>query len=344
MSPPSKPRLSAFTLVELLVVIAIIGVLVALLLPAVQAAREAARRSQCVNNLKQIGIGLHNHVDSTRAFPPGRVGCDANVTSAPCRCPVPATATDWWKGRSGASGFALLLPYVEEGTLADQMKGQVYRFYNWKIPSSAPPLFNVDPVLSKIAQARPKLFVCPTSSAQPTVVEALGNPSFSDPTEQKAGTSSYAFCHGTYGPGYSPPGSGNSDVSAVTMCGNTGMFNFAVHLKPKKVLDGLSKTFAVGEVKGADTLHGYNIWGYASRHESGLRTTRNVLNERPGEPAPTQVKTELWGSKYNGAFGSEHAGGAQFVFGDGHVEFISDDIDHRLYEEMATIASQPIRP
>jgi prepilin-type N-terminal cleavage/methylation domain-containing protein/prepilin-type processing-associated H-X9-DG protein len=344
MRSRSSFQRSAFTLVELLVVIAIIGVLVALLLPAVQAAREAARRSQCVNNLKQVGIALHNHVDSTRAFPPGRVGCDTKVNQAPCRCPVSQDDPEGWKGRSGASGFVLLLPYLEESALSDQIKGNVYRFYNWKIPTTDGPKFNDDPVLSVVAQARPKLLVCPSSSAESTVVEAHGNIKFSDPTEQKAGTSNYAFCHGTYGPGYSPPGSGSSDVSSVTMCGNTGMFNFSVYLNPKKVTDGLSKTFAVGEVKGPDTLNGYNIWGYASRHESNLRTTRNVLNEILGEPAPTQVKSETWGSKYNGAFGSEHTGGAQFVFGDGHVEFISDDIDHALYDEMATIASQIPRP
>src|SRR5471030_2714113 len=86
----------AFTLVELLVVIAIIGVLVALLLPAIQAAREAARRSSCTNNLKQFGIALHNYHDSLKTFPPGGIVNPANI------------------GTIFASAHAMLLPYFEE--------------------------------------------------------------------------------------------------------------------------------------------------------------------------------------------------------------------------------------
>ena len=90
---------SGFTLVELLVVIAIIGILVALLLPAVQAAREAARRSECVNNLKQIALAFHNHEDSFKEYPPGREGCDG--ACSPTNGP-------------GTSGFVRILPPIEQ--------------------------------------------------------------------------------------------------------------------------------------------------------------------------------------------------------------------------------------
>src|SRR5213592_2349214 len=94
----------AFTLVELLVVIAIIGILVALLLPAIQAAREAARRSQCMNNMRQIGIAIHNHVSAKGKLPSGGEGTDWSTNG---------TAFDT------NSTFTQLLPYLEETTLAD---------------------------------------------------------------------------------------------------------------------------------------------------------------------------------------------------------------------------------
>src|SRR5206468_7651117 len=95
-------RRRGFTLIELLVVIAIIGVLIALLLPAVQAAREAARRSQCTNNLKQLGLALHNYHDANQAFPSGKAGNDASAAG---------------NDSSATSGWVSVLPQMEQGPL-----------------------------------------------------------------------------------------------------------------------------------------------------------------------------------------------------------------------------------
>jgi len=110
---------TGFTLVELLVVIAIIGVLVALLLPAVQAAREAARRMQCVNNLKQVGLACLNYESARGELPPGRLGCDAFATPNPANL-VPGVCSPTAPGHS-LSTFWMILPYVEGQPLFDQV-------------------------------------------------------------------------------------------------------------------------------------------------------------------------------------------------------------------------------
>ncbi len=142
----SKRRfVDGFTLVELLVVIAIIGVLVGLLLPAVQAAREAARRMQCANNLKQLGLALHNYHDSHKTFPPG-VQWPTGIYSSP------------------RTGFAiLLLPYLEQGNLHSQ-----YDFVNsisWYYANS-----------SRVTSQIVPTWRCPSDSAVPSVSINTGSP------------------------------------------------------------------------------------------------------------------------------------------------------------------------
>ena len=108
-------RNTAFTLVELLVVIAIIGILVALLLPAVQMAREAARRTECSNNLRQIGLALVQYEAANECYPPGRMGCDG-MNFDVC-------AGDKGFERPGTSGFVMLLPMLEQQNLYDELGG-----------------------------------------------------------------------------------------------------------------------------------------------------------------------------------------------------------------------------
>lgn len=323
-------RPSAFTLVELLVVIAIIGILIALLLPAVQAAREAARRSQCENNLKQIGLALLNHESARKRFPPGRSGC-AGVVSNPCPCKNDNLY------RHGASAFVMILPYIEGQdlyNLAHFERGEtLYQhsaggLFNWYV---SPLWYEADPDLKQLALTRPSFIVCPSSKSEPTCTKCAA--AGWDLVEGTAGVGTYGVCHGKYNPG----GSGSTGgQGASVLCGIndwSGLFVYARRKARREITDGLSKTFAVGEIKDPDSTDGYALWAYAARYET-MRTTYNSLNELTGGGV---TLNNSWG-KENGAFGSDHPGGAQFVFVDGHVEFVSENVDSAAYNARATIA------
>jgi prepilin-type N-terminal cleavage/methylation domain-containing protein/prepilin-type processing-associated H-X9-DG protein len=308
---------TAFTLVELLVVIAIIGILVALLLPAVQAAREAARRAQCVNNLKQFGIAIQNHHDVFKKLPPGRLSCD-NSGPASLGCDA-AGKPD--VQRVGTSGFVLLLPFLEEQALRDLIvdpdgkKGIGF----WLRSNAA---WYTAANMQAIAQ-RPQVFVCPSDMAEPfaqTTEYPAGG--YAVPAGVKAAVGSYAFVTGTLGV------VGGGDYKYA----NTGLFYYVVQHKFKDCSDGLSKTMMVGEAVDGHTSPSSNIWSRAIRGIDCYRATENPLNTFPGFTPfdPT------YGINVNGAFASRHPGGSQFMFGDSHVEFLGENIDDALYKALST--------
>ena len=285
-----------FTLVELLVVIAIIGVLVALLLPAVQAAREAARRSSCSNNLKQIGIALENYESTMGCFPPGRMGCDG---AGDYQC----AGFNNKIGSIGLSGFVALLPFLEQGALHEQID---YTNSPWNAIDTS----WVNAANELLFTARPKFIVCPSDNSQP----------FRDGTPasgKRSATGSYAMVAGSNG----PPNS-----SEIKMR-NNGMFLYRTGLRRADMVDGTSAQMMVSETIDNHTAASQNVWTVGGRF-STLRTTKNPLNQKPGTGA-------FLNGTENGAFGSRHPAGALFLFGDAHVSFLSNNINLTDYQRLS---------
>jgi prepilin-type N-terminal cleavage/methylation domain-containing protein/prepilin-type processing-associated H-X9-DG protein len=155
---------AGFTLIELLVVIAIIGVLIALLLPAVQSAREAARRAQCVNNLKQIGLAMHNYESANLTFPPTTI-----------LVPLPGTGVASWAFQSSWSAFARISPFWEQGSL--------YNAINFSLTYSAPPN-------TTVANTPLSLLFCPSDPGHHNDDASMGNTGYA--------TTSYGTCDGDW--------------------------------------------------------------------------------------------------------------------------------------------------
>jgi prepilin-type N-terminal cleavage/methylation domain-containing protein len=301
-----------FTLVELLVVIAIIGILVGLLLPAVQAAREAARRMQCSNNLKQIGLALHNYNSTYSSMPAGSNG-------------LPNAAGTNFNGH-GWTWHASILPFIEQGTLYNAIQGADGMGNERGDQNTGKPLVVRDTTLS--------IFLCPS---QPDVRTG----------SQKNGyqPSNYNGNMGTR------IGNGNDNcictgIATLTdmrtkpwgcMNGN-GVFYVQSRTKFGDVTDGLSNTIFVSEVpdSGGDAMGGFN---------AGCDRRVMFSNGADSNP-PTEMSEYLIGAEGNDpinggseeAAGSWHVGGAQFAMGDGSVQFLSENMDMATYQALSTRA------
>lgn len=318
---------TGFTFVELLVVIAIIGVLVALLLPAIQACREASRRSSCNNKLVQIGLAMLNYEATRKLFPAGRHGCDIEIPltagANPCGCSPNAVEED------GASGFVDLLPYMENDdlyTLVHYERGGI-----WSYATPHVTTWLADPERVKLSVTPLSLMKCPSSQAQPTCVDCQKG---YNPEDLNGSTGSYALMEGSL----------NYPANRSTSrCKNTGLFMYKFKKEIKQVTDGTTKTIAIGEVVGEDTAHGFNVWTCAFRDGSALRNSVNPLNTPPGAPYVSGPLADCqYGPCWNGAFGSNHPGGANFCYVDGHVEYVSDSISIEAYRAASTIAGREI--
>lgn len=300
-----------FTIVELLVVVSITGVLVSLLLPAVQAAREAARRGQCQSRLRQISLAITSHEVQTKSYPAGRIGCSAAVSELPPWPMDPCGGLQIPNRLCGASGFVAILPQLEQQALFDSLDVREGGLWVDNLNDTAW-FLGADAAKRDAVLTQPNMMKCPTSTA-----EAISG-TYAQLT--LAATGDYALCSGTNGP--------DAELNTAKY-GNDGAFVYGRKRRAADVFDGLSNTIFIGEVLGAHLWESSNIWTYGRVNADSLRTTTNPLNTMPGDGIVRERR--------NGAFGSQHGGGANFAFGDGHVAFISDSIDLELYRNMSAI-------
>ena len=240
-----------FTLIELLVVIAIIAVLIALLLPAVQQAREAARRSQCINNLKQLGLALHNYHDTMTVFPPGWLGVQGGVSHM--------------EGQSGFAWGAHLLPYMDQAPLYTQI--------NFNLSCA-------DAANTVARQTVLNVFRCPSDPSPNT----WALPEEADPTHILATlpTANYVGSFGSQG--FETICVGGAFPAA--QCMGDGMFFHNSSTRMRDVTDGSSNTIFLGEHRTDNALGWHSTWvGAVPAGEESIARVLAVSDHTPNHPA-----------------------------------------------------------
>ena len=298
MSRPVQ-RSRGFTLIELLVVIAIIAVLIALLLPAVQSAREAARRIQCVNNLKQMGLGCHNYESTNGSFPMGSymMPNPGDPSSGPN------------SGRHEHSIFVRLLPFIEQA--------QVYNAFNTNTHYSD----------------------WPNATVQSTGINAIWCPSDPKVTQLDFSNFSYGMRFTSYkgsaGTWFSPGRyqDKSSPVFSQALSQANGMFYFYSAVPISGITDGTSNTMMMAEVAYGKLNQGDQVcwaWWDSGNYADTMLTTLYPLNPfnkiNSGGGTGPGINADIAVA----AASSFHPGGGNFLFADGSVKFIKDYPDHAL--------------
>ena len=312
-----------FTLIELLVVIAIIGVLIALLLPAVQAAREAARRMQCSNNLKQVGLALHNYEGATGSFPSGLISTLVDpkwtIPAGNCNGAPPELGPGW-------SLFALAAPYLEQQALANALN------FSLTIP---------DPSNATVRSIKVSVYVCPSDSPPATVsVYDCGNPPAASNTPlavlSDLAPSSYVGVLG---------GGNKNNPDPLCGCYEWQPFNGTFHRNSRvriaDITDGTSNTIGVGE---RDNRFVQSSWAGVLPGAETIYNPNRGLGCQNARPAITSILVHSRQYTINrpdaspAAFHTLHPGGGNFFFMDGSVRFLKDSIDLDTMRALCTRA------
>ena len=299
----------AFTLVELLVVIAIIGILVALLLPAVQMAREAARRMQCSNNLKQIGLAIHMYHDTYRCLPPAGY---ENVTGI-----VP--------GRPYAVGVSmggLILDFIEQGNLSAELQKEVMFF----------------PTITETKKVT--TYICP-SSPKSSIIDN-GNIYFFTHYQPVLGPTGPNPNGGVF---RSAPGNGIGCSHGEFS--EEGALLIARYNRPRvdiirlaDILDGTTNTFLIGElswtkrraVDGSSWARATSSASASTYSYGGGRNLRYPINRMGLDDLEASCESN------NRSFGSHHPGGCMFLFADGGARFVAETVEFKVLQASATRA------
>jgi prepilin-type N-terminal cleavage/methylation domain-containing protein len=331
----TRKRRFGFTLIELLVVIAIIAILIALLLPAVQQAREAARRTQCRNNLHQFGLALHNYHDVYQMHPSTIMNPHAHLGLN-------------WADSSRGSYLVRLLPYVDQGPLFNALDFETIGTA-WTAGPPGTPGVNfegqTDPSGKLYRHYIIPVFICPTDttvdldghSTKANYALSIGNQAM--PSNWSGACNLYPG--NNFGTG--PDGHANT-ASANVLSGFVSRFNWGSRIRD--LTDGASNTIAMGEIRPQCGDHMREGWfHYNSMWVATTAPINFPIACVREEPIQVGTTTYQWDTVPQGChhwqnwqtsqgFKSRHEGGAFFLLGDGAVRFISETVDYLTYQRL----------